>query len=385
MKEVFVLTQEQLITSRAKGHHLSDIERGSINQLHSQGFSNRKIAARIGVCPQTTNNELHRGEIDQVKKVNGQRQYYREYDSYAASARYKRYRTKFYRSIKLAQVADFMAYFIEYFKRDHWSPDAVVGRAKRQHLYQPDKTVCTATLYNYIDAQLLEIRNIDLLEKTRRRASRKHLVKHKRLIGRSIEDRPKCVNSRREFGHFEIDTVVGKRNGCESVILTLNERQSRCEFMRLIDGKDADSVNYTLRDITNEYGDIIRTVTADNGTEFIKLNDILTDVYYAHPYRSCDRATNEAHNRMIRRGIPKGTSLDALAPDDVRKVEIDLIITSTYIGLQNSRGSILFRTETNSTSFATPDYYELRTVECITDFVVINFAKWLTCYCNLGK
>lgn len=181
--------------------------------------------------------------------------------------------------------------------------------------------VCTATLYNYIDAQLIEVRNIDLLEKTRRRAIRNHLAKHKRLIGCSIEDRPKCANSRCEFGHFGIDTVVGKRNGRESVILTLNERQSHCEFMCLIDGKDADSVNCALREITNEYGDIIRTVTADNGTEFTKLNDILTDIYYAHPYRSCDRATNEAHNRIIRRDIPKGTSLDALAPDDVRQVK----------------------------------------------------------------
>ncbi|AWI39925.1 IS30 family transposase [Lactiplantibacillus plantarum] len=321
MKEVFVLMQEQLITSRVKGHHLSDIERGSINELHRQGFSNRQIVVRIGVCPQTINNELHRGEIDQIKRVNGRLQYYREYAPYAASARYQRCRTKCHRPHKLTQVADFIAYFIECFKRDHWSPDAVVGRAKRQHLYRPNEMVCTATLYNYIDAQLLEIRNINLLEKTRRRTKHKHLANHKQLIGRSINERPKRVNSRREFGHFEIDTVVGKRNGRESVILTLNERKSRCEFMRLIDGKDADSVNYALKEITNEYSDIIKTITADNGTEFTNLNEILADVYYAHPYRSCDRATNETHNRMICRDIPKGMSLDTLSPDDVRQVE----------------------------------------------------------------
>lgn len=313
--------QEQLITSRVKGHHLSDIERGSINELHRRGFSNRQIAMQIGVCPQTINNELHRGEIDQVKRVNGQLQYYREYDPYAASARYQRCRAKCHRPRKITQAADFIAYFIERFKHDHWSPDAVVGRAKRQHLYRSDEMVCTATLYNYIDAQLLEIRNINLLEKTRRRTGHKHLAKHKRLIGRSIDERPKRADSRREFGHFEIDTVVGKRNGRENVILTLNERKSRCEFMRLIDSKDADSVNYALKEITAEYGDIIKTVTADNGTEFTNLKSILTDVYYAHPYRSCDRATNETHNRMIRRDIPKGRSLDALAPDDILRVE----------------------------------------------------------------
>lgn len=74
----------------------------------------------------------------------------------------------------------------------------------------------------------------------------KHKANHKfqrMLTGRSIDDRPKRVDSRREFGNFELDTIVGKRNGQESVLMTLIERKTRFQFVRLIDGRDADSVN----------------------------------------------------------------------------------------------------------------------------------------------
>lgn len=68
MKEVIVLMQEQNTTVRKKGQHLTSFERGRIATLHSQGYSNRAIARALNVCHQTINNELCRGEIDQVKK-----------------------------------------------------------------------------------------------------------------------------------------------------------------------------------------------------------------------------------------------------------------------------------------------------------------------------
>lgn len=74
--------QEQLNTSRPKGHHLTAVERGGIAALRAEKKSNRAIAKVIGVCRQTVANELARGEIDQVKKVNGQRQYSRIYSQY---------------------------------------------------------------------------------------------------------------------------------------------------------------------------------------------------------------------------------------------------------------------------------------------------------------
>lgn len=313
--------QDQLITSHTKGHHLTLLERGEIAALHARGESNRQIATLLGINRQTIANELSRGQIDQVKKVNGKLRYYRVYSPETAQIRYQDNRQLSHRPRKLEKVQDFIAYFTTHFREDGWSPDAAVGRAKTAGLYLPDEMVCTATLYNYIEAQLLEVRNIDLLEKTGRRVKHKANHKFKRMLtGRSIDDRPKRVDTRREFGNFELDTVVGKRNGQESVLMTLIERKTRFQFVRLIDSRDADSVNHAMRTIVKDHGDVIKTITADNGSEFADLSRVLdgvADVYYAHPYRSSERGTNEAHNRMLRRDFPKGMSLDTVSPQDV--------------------------------------------------------------------
>ena len=80
-------------------------------------------------------------------------------------------------------------------------------------------------------------------------------------------------------------------------------------------------MEFALREIKLEWGDCLRTITADTGPEFSTLNkafeDTDTDIFYAHSYTSCDRGSNEAHNRMIRRDYPKGESLDDVSPSQV--------------------------------------------------------------------
>lgn len=106
--------------------------------------------------------------------------------------------------------------------------------------------------------------------------------KYRRLLGQSIEERPAEVDSREAFGHFEIDTIVGKRDGQESVILTLIERQTRFQIIRLIDGRNADSVAYAMKSIIAEYGPIIESITADNGPEFATLPQVMASVSTLH-------------------------------------------------------------------------------------------------------
>jgi len=86
--------------------------------------------------------------------------------------------------------------------------------------------VCSKTLYNYIERGLLKARNIDLTLKVKRKQHRKGHPQHKRLYSLSIEARPQVINQREEFGHWEIDTVVGRKES-QSVLLTLGERTTR--------------------------------------------------------------------------------------------------------------------------------------------------------------
>ena len=104
----------------------------------------------------------------------------------------------------------------------------------------------------------------------------------------------------------EIDTVIQTRakNDC---LLTLTDRKSRYQIIRLIPDKSARSVNRALRMILQEYP--IKSITADNGMEFSRLAEVFDPehIYYAHPYSSWERGTNENHNRFIRRWLPKGS------------------------------------------------------------------------------
>ena len=119
-------------------------------------------------------------------------------------------------------------------------------------------------------------------------------------------------------GHWEIDTVVGKRAGKESVVLTLVEKKTDYYMAIKIPGKDVDSVMAAIDALREEYGEehfneIFKSVTADNGTEFSRLSELEAygvSVYFAHSYSSCERPQNERHNRTFRRCIPQYVSIE---------------------------------------------------------------------------
>ncbi|HFI0084083.1 TPA: IS30 family transposase, partial [Streptococcus suis] len=125
--------------------------------------------------------------------------------------------------------------------------------------------------------------------------------------GKSIEERPEVINLRLELGHYEIDTVLltRARNKC---LLVLTDRRSRHQIIRLIPNKSAEAVNQALKIVLKEFQ--IKSITTDNGTEFSRLSEVFLEeyIYYAHPYSSWERGTNENHNRLIRRWLPKGTT-----------------------------------------------------------------------------
>ena len=96
--------------------------------------------------------------------------------------------------------------------------------------FSSNQTVCTRTLYNYVDQGLMDSRNCDLPEKLKRNTKIHRIRINKRKLGRSIEERPQEINDRKEFGHWECDLVLGHKTRDDQVLLTLSERMSR-EFL----------------------------------------------------------------------------------------------------------------------------------------------------------
>lgn len=144
------MTHSYSTTARPKGKHFTPTERGSIAAWLEEKLSKREIARRIGVSHQAINNEIQRGTIQQVRKINGKKQSYTIYDPIFAQQRYEQERNKCHRPSKFEQVKAFLAYFIQKFKELDHLPDAVVGDAKRKEIFLPEEMVCTTTLYKYI-------------------------------------------------------------------------------------------------------------------------------------------------------------------------------------------------------------------------------------------
>ena len=117
--------------------------------------------------------------------------------------------------------------------------------------------------------------------------------------GQSIEFRPQEVNERNTFGHWEIDTVIGKKTKGEPVLLTLIERLTRYQIVIKIKAKNEVSVKEAIQSMAQDnpnFAKLFKTVTCDNGSEFASLSEALhniSDVYFTNPYSSWERGTNE--------------------------------------------------------------------------------------------
>lgn len=168
---------------------------------------------------------------------------------------------------------------------------SVESFVKRYEKVYEDKIIpSTKSLYNYINQELLEIKQIDLPRATRMKPrTKKRPSTHKRLAGKSIDERTKIIQDRTEFGHWEIDLIIGKKFINEAFLLTIVERVSRFAIARKLPFKSADLVNHEINKVVKEFSNLdFKTITADNGAEFSKLCELkyIEDVFYAHPYSS---------------------------------------------------------------------------------------------------
>ena len=147
--------------------------------------------------------------------------------------------------------------------------------------------------------------------------------------GKSITERPKGADDRTEQGHWEIGLVVG-RQGTKPAILTLVERKTRKSLYLLVKNKTQKEVLAALRRIKRrvkgDFSAVFKSITADNGSEFLDSDGMKKalkcgDVYYAHPYSSWERGSNENGNRILRRFIPKGADIGKITAIELQQIE----------------------------------------------------------------
>ncbi len=194
----------------------------------------------------------------------------------------------------------------------------------RQDEIEGLETICTATFYNYVEAGKIDNFNKSLLPlKGKRKSKNEHKEgKRKRTNINSIENRSDEANSRLEFGHWEGDTVVGSSQIKNSgACFTLVERKTRFQIVIKMKDRKAETVLKAIKKIKKLYPelkdfklqDIFKSITFDNGVEFSKWKDIEkflhTTIYFAHPYSSYERGSNENGNKLLRLFLPKSCDM----------------------------------------------------------------------------
>ena len=325
------------MANKKGSHQLTRADRIKIEALLKEGLSKAKIAKHLGVHRSTIYNELKRGEYEHRNSDwTTEKRYSPDIAQEKAEENLKVRGTQ----LKIGNDIAYANYIEDKIVKEDYSPAAVLGELKAQGREKEfNTTVCVATLYSYIDKGVfLKLTNKDLpVKKNKKRGYKKVRKQQARAAaGDSIEKRPEEIDQREEFGHWEMDSVIGKRGISKNVLLVLTERKTRDEIIFKLPDHTDEAVVAALDRLERRYGadmfkQIFKTITVDNGSEFADVNGLersileegekRTHLYYCHPYSSWERGTNEVTNKMVRRKVPKGTNFDDKTDEEIEEIE----------------------------------------------------------------
>lgn len=300
-------------------------ERHTIETLLKMKVPVSYIAEQLGRHRSTIYKEIKKGmceQIDSDLKVHKVYLYdvaQRKHDELAQNKGAKK---------KLDPDDPFLQEVADWILNKKYSPEAALYKIK-------DKKMCVKSVYNYVHAGV--IKGVTVTSLPYAKPKKKKKVKpEKRPFsrGRSIDERPEYIKHRKEYGHWEMDTVYSSKDDL-TCLLVLSERRTREELIFRIKNRTVGSVIRCLNRLERKIGtpafhEKFKTITCDNGMEFADWQSIerscrtkgnRTTVYFCHPYCSSERATNENINRMIRRWIPKGDDIGLYSPREIQLIQ----------------------------------------------------------------
>ena len=194
---------------------------------------------------------------------------------------------------------------------------------------------CERSVYYAIDAGLLGVSKSQLPYRpagTRRKRAGTRMS-YTNARGRPITERPPGAQDRSEYGHWEMDTVVGGTGTSPACLLVLTERMTRHVVVRKLPARTQDAVARELDRLERSGHHLfngLKTLTCDNGCEFLDFAAIeksatragrRCEVFFAHPFRASERGSNENANRILRRFVPKGADISAFTRKQIQRVE----------------------------------------------------------------
>jgi IS30 family transposase len=295
--------------------HLLAEEREEICVLHSQGYSEDDIGRAIGRAKSTVSRELSRNASPEYQCYRAGRAQQRAEARRATASHHQR--------LKCDTIRDYVRAHLQ----EDWTPELIAGRLPLEH---PGLSISVEAVYQYIYAADTPDRErlIDRLPRQHRKRKPKGKGrKAKKIIipsPVSIDLRPKRVAKRKEPGHWEGDSMVSRAS--TAALNTLVERTWRLTFITKIPRKTApETTAAVIRRLRYLPPEQRQTLTLDNGTENAGHQKITkaigTKCYFAHPYHSWERGSDEQVNGLIRRYLPKGTDFSMISDQQVQAIE----------------------------------------------------------------
>lgn len=293
--------------------HLTSEQRYTICSMLQSGYNQSDIAQVINKDKSVVSRELRRN-VDARSGL---------YNDDLAQRKYlKRQEYK----AKPRTFTPEVAQYVRDKLRLKYSPEQIAGVAK----INGDKCVSHERIYQFIwkDKRQKGMLYLDLRNRGRHYKKRS-VINDKRgtILNRTdISQRPLEVELRERFGDLEIDLIIGKNH--KNAILTINDRATGLAKLRKLNGKDADQLAIAAINCLKDWKHLLHTITSDNGKEFSShqmiAQELNIDFFFAKPYASWQRGSNENYNRLVRQYIPKKVDFDYVSHDYVNYVENQL-------------------------------------------------------------
>lgn len=290
--------------------HLTVEQRYTIEKMLQQGYKQIEIAQCLGRNKSVISREIKRN-CDQRSG---------EYRSDLAQRKYN-YRNK--TKPKRVVFDSDMKQKVEALLREDYSPEQVCGSLREQG----ETCVSPEWIYQHIWEEKKQGGDLHThLRNQGRRYRKRGSAKDKRgmIVGRiDIENRPKIVEERSRFGDLEVDLIIGKNH--KGAILTINDRASGMLKMRKVNSKEALEVSSAIVAELEDWKPYIKTITADNGKEFANhqfvAQELDIDHYFAKPYHSWERGSNENLNGLVRQYFKKKDDFSSITNQEIKIIE----------------------------------------------------------------
>ena len=295
--------------------HLTMTERDKITELLYERKTISEIAKALGRHKSTISRELKRNSSSE----------YKLYLSHRAQSRADQRRTE--ASCRLLLKDDPTREYVQEKLMIGWSPEIIAGRIKKDH---PGLSISHEAIYQYIFHPQTPNHHelINCLRRAHRKRKQKGTGRKERktkIPNRiSIDARPKSVETRRQFGHWEGDSLISRKS--TTALNSLTERKSRLVLLTKLKRKGSrETKNAIISRLQHLPPEARRSLTLDNGTENTRHQEITatlgTKCFFAHPYSSWERGTNENINKLVRWYLPKGTDFGKITEQQLSSME----------------------------------------------------------------